>query len=262
MKSQHHVTVNIIDQNDSPSSPRSVHVIVYAYNDVFPLGNIADVHPNDPDTIGDYHCKIIQAPMMSSALSVPSDCNLHTTQITPNQGYSLSITGNDGVHANVISTVTVEFISFSNVTIQSSITLRVENLTAQHFLSHVYHSFLEIFKGSLSGEEILVLYSLHQVDDNLDLTLAIKYLRGYKSRMYTLEKLRKKRETIVNLFQNSAVYIGYSPCDNDTCQNGGICTEGKLYAFMFVNQFQLQGEMLPRFTLIWELSKAWQYVDI
>jgi len=88
MKSEHTVTVIVTDQNDSPSAPRSVHVIVHSFNGKTPLGKIADVHPNDPDITGSYSCKILQG-SNSRVLSIPAACNLHTNKITP--GMDLSI---------------------------------------------------------------------------------------------------------------------------------------------------------------------------
>lgn len=225
MKSQHNVKIVILDENDSPSSSRSVHVLVYAFSNVFPLGKIADVHPNDPDITGDYRCKIIQKPAINGILTIPSNCKLHTSRITPSQGYSLSVSGNDGKHSDVISTVTVEFFSFNNETVENSITIRIPNITAQHFLAHSYRGLLEILKNILHPGETLTLYSLYESENSLELTMAIKGPISYKSKFYTVEKLVKKREALVNLFQTPDVKIGYSPCNDNTCENGGICTE-------------------------------------
>ena len=82
MTSEHAITVYVLDQNDSPSSPRSVHVMVHTFNGQTPLGKIADVHPNDPDTSGDYTCRIIQS-SAGAALSIPAACDLHAGKITP-----------------------------------------------------------------------------------------------------------------------------------------------------------------------------------
>lgn len=81
--SEHAITVYVLDQNDSPSSPRSVHVMVNSFNGQTPLGKIADVHPNDPDTSGDYSCRIIQAGSASGVLGIPAACDLHAARITP-----------------------------------------------------------------------------------------------------------------------------------------------------------------------------------
>lgn len=224
MKSQHTVTIEVLDQNDSPSSARSVHVLVYAFNGAFPTGKIADVHPNDPDIVGDYRCKILQAPFNSGILSIPSGCNLFTSRITPGQGYSLSVSGNDGRHNDVISTVTVEFITFDNKTIDHSITIKINNITSQQFLTHNYRGLLDILKGTLSSDETILLYSLHDAENGLELTVAIKNRIHFRTKEYVIEKLIKKKEAISNLFQTNDMAIGYTPCNESTCDNGGICT--------------------------------------
>lgn len=225
MKSQHSIVIEVLDQNDSPSSSRSVHVLVYSFNGSFPVGKIADVHPNDPDITGDYKCKVLQAPMISGILSIPSGCNLHASRVTPRQGYSLSVSGNDGKHSDVVSTVTVEFVTFNNDTIANSITLRIANVTSQNFLAQNYRGLLDILKMTLGSGESLLLYSLHDTDDNLELTLALKVGDAYRSKDYVVDKLSKKRETIASLFQTNDIKIGFSPCNDNTCENGGICTE-------------------------------------
>lgn len=225
MSSKHTIKIIVLDQNDSPSSPRSVHVLVYAFNSQFPTGKIADVHPNDPDTTGDYSCKIVQGQTSSGVLTIPSACNLHTSRITPGLGYSLSVSGNDGKHNNVVSTVTVEFVSFTNATVENSITVKIANLSAQQFLRLYYRGLLELVKGSLNSGEELWLYSLREVENAVEITVAIKESTYYRTKSYTTEKLNKKRDAITNLFQASDVIIGYSPCNESTCKNGGICTE-------------------------------------
>ncbi|CAH1174192.1 unnamed protein product [Phaedon cochleariae] len=227
MRSQHNVRIEIQDENDSPSSSRSVHVLVYSFNGTHPLGNIANVHPNDPDLVGDYRCKILQKPTITGVLSIPSGCNLHTSRITPGQGYSLSVTGNDGKHSDVVSTVTVEFVSFDNTTVENSITVKIANLTAEQFLAQYYRGLLDILKNILSSEENLMLYSLHENEYDLELTMAIRLSSGigYKNRFHTMEKVQKKSEALVNLFQTPDIKIGYTPCNDRTCENGGICSE-------------------------------------
>lgn len=225
MKSQHNVKIIILDENDSPSSSRSVHVIVFAFNGAFPTGKIADVHPNDPDTTGDYRCKILQKPQVLGVLSIPSECNLYTSKITPNQGYSLSISGNDGKHSDVTSTVTVEFVVFTNATVENSITIRIANISASQFLALSYRNLLENLKSELNGGEKLNIYSLHENQGNLELTVAISSGSTYRSKFYTKDKLLKKTDVLSNLFHTSDVEIGYSPCNENVCENGGICTE-------------------------------------
>ena len=147
MRSHHKIVINVLDQNDSPSLPRVAHALVYTFNDKIPMGKIADVHPNDPDSTGDYKCKIINVSKSSVVLTIPESCNLHTTSTTKAQGYSLSVSGNDGKHPDVMSTITVEFLNFDNNTVANSITIRVDNMTSSNFLANYYRSFQDVLKS-------------------------------------------------------------------------------------------------------------------
>ncbi|XP_050300468.1 cadherin-related tumor suppressor isoform X2 [Anthonomus grandis grandis] len=225
LKSQHPVKIIVLDENDSESTPRSVHVLVYCFNGEFPTGMIANVHPNDPDITGDYKCKILQKSAPTDVLNVPYGCDLHASKATPNQGYSLSISGHDGKHKAVVSSVTVEFIAFDNVTIENSVSLLIKNTSAAGFLANSYAGVQEIIKNSLSRDESLILYSLMENEMGLEVNLAVKSGYVYKSRFYVKDKLQKKREALVSVLQTEDVIIGYSPCGENTCANGGICTE-------------------------------------
>ncbi|GJQ86646.1 ft [Trypoxylus dichotomus] len=226
MRSQHSVKIEVLDQNDSPSNPRSVHVLVQSFNNAYPLGKIADVRPNDPDIVGDYKCHILQTPSNTpSILSIPSGCNLYTSKITPGQGYSLTVSGNDGKHQDVISTVTVEFLTFDNTTVENSITIKIGNLSANQFLANNYRNLLDVLKTTFTSGEQVTLYGLNENEDSLELTLAVKFSKGYREKSYVAEKIMKKQTALSSLFQMSEVIINYLPCSTNTCENSGICSE-------------------------------------
>ncbi|KAL1139777.1 hypothetical protein AAG570_006754, partial [Ranatra chinensis] len=226
MKSQHPVSIIVLDQNDSPSTPRSVHIVVHAFNDMFPIGKIADVHPNDADISGDYRCNLIDNPTIRGILSIPSGCSLHTSRITVGTGYSFSVSGNDGRHPDAISTVTLEFLSFDNVTVQNSLTVRLENMTAAKFLTHYYKGFLDLMKTTFDSGDSAYLYSMHENENGLELALAVKGGKGYRNKANVAEILNRRQDAIQQLTQSPLVTINYSPCHNKTCENGGICSEG------------------------------------
>lgn len=228
MKSQHTVTIKVLDQNDSPSTPRVVHVLVYSFNGKSPIGKIANVHPNDPDTTGDYKCKILTDKEKNNyfhAFTIPDGCNLYNTLKTSMPGYTYSVSGNDGRHADVTSTVSIELQSFDNTTVSNSITVRLLNMTSYDFLANYYRSFLNILKSSIDSEDDVLLYSMHDSNSSLDLTIAIKNNQDYRSGNYIINKLNKKRETMLQLFQKPKITIGHSPCTNEPCENSGICSE-------------------------------------
>lgn len=114
-KSQHPVKIVVLDENDSESTPRSVHLVVRTFKGQFPGGVVAKVQPNDPDITGDYKCKILHKPPSPEVLRILHGCDLELVdaQATSTRGYSLTVSGHDGKHPAVISTVTVSYCTLS-----------------------------------------------------------------------------------------------------------------------------------------------------
>ncbi|XP_058820979.1 cadherin-related tumor suppressor [Topomyia yanbarensis] len=228
MRTQHTIVVNVMDQNDSPSTPRIVHILVYVFNDQI-NGDIANVHPNDPDTTGDYRCKIIgdlnKNPVNKFAIG--TGCKLRTISSSiPSNGHTFLVSGNDGRHADVVSTVSVEFLRFDNVTVENSITIRIENMTSSRFLANYYRNFVDILKSSIESSNDLIVYSFLDTDKAMDISVAIANDgKGFRSKQYIIERFHKKQDAINLLLQNTRVIIGFLPCDTNTCDNGGVCFE-------------------------------------
>ncbi|XP_059046362.1 cadherin-related tumor suppressor [Achroia grisella] len=227
MKSNFTIFVKILDRNDNPPTPRSVHILVYAFNNKVPKGKIADVKPNDPDIIGDYKCKIIKESTTDTTLNllnIKKGCDLHTTAIRPGQGHSFSVLGNDGKHRDVISSVSVEYFTFDNSTVSQSVTMKIMNMTSSDFLSNYYRSLLEILKIGLRSKESIYLYSINEVMGNLDLTIATRGNHSIVKRENTEHYLKSKQGELSKLLK-SQVIVPYFPCASHQCQNGGICTD-------------------------------------
>ncbi|XP_055376378.1 cadherin-related tumor suppressor [Condylostylus longicornis] len=241
MRSQHIVNVNVLDQNDNPSSPRSVTVMVMILNRNVPNTKIADIHPNDPDIVGDYKCRLNSnngSPNFHNYFTIPSKCDLYSTsKINPDVSYTYSILGNDGLHGDVSSTVSIEFSSFDNGTIANSVTIRIENVTAESFLSMHYHNFIELIKSSLEYGDQLVLYNIRKLDNttSFEVYIAVRAANlNYRPKSYVVERLNIKHDSLVKLLQLQPenVIIGYSPCSgksSNTCSNNGVCTESMRY---------------------------------
>lgn len=228
MKSNFTIQIKVLDRNDNPPTPRSAHVLVYAFNNKIPSGKIANVKPNDPDIVGDYKCSIIKDSTSENTLAtlyIKTGCDLYTNAVKPGQGYSFSVSGNDGMHRDVISSISVEFFSFNNMTVDQSVTLRILNLTAADFLNHHYRSLLELLKDGLKSKESIYLYSINEVDSHLDLTVATKDDHFIWKRENT-EKYLKSRELEITKHLKSQIIVSYFPCASHQCQNRGLCTDG------------------------------------
>lgn len=227
MKSNYTIHIKVLDRNDNPPTARSAHILVYAFNNKVPNGKIADVKPNDPDITGDYKCRIIKDSTSEntlSLLSIRKGCDLYTNAVRPGQGYSFSVSGNDGIHRDVMSTISVEYFSFDNNTVEQSVTMRIINLTATDFLSYHYRSLLELLKVGLSNRENIYLYSINDAESNLYLTIATKQQTSVWKREKTEKHLKSKESEIKKLLKRSII-VPYFPCSSHQCENNGHCTD-------------------------------------
>ncbi|KAM7290979.1 cadherin-related tumor suppressor [Ixodes scapularis] len=146
IRARHGLTVLLVDKNDSPSSPRSLTVLVWVYHSVFAGGKIADVRPLDPDATGEYQCRLESR---ESVFSIVSQCDLHASRLLSPSNYSFTVRGNDGYHQDVTSTVNVQFRVFDNATVENSVSLRVVNQSAGDFLGSSYDRFLGLLRQVL-----------------------------------------------------------------------------------------------------------------
>lgn len=224
MKNEHTITVIVTDQNDSPSTPRSVHVMVYSFNEKTPVGKIADVHPNDLDTTGAYSCKILHG-SSSRVLTIPIACDLHTNKITSGIGYSLNVSGNDGRHPDVISKVTVEFLVFTNATIENSVTLKISKLAAKDFLSQHYRALLDLLHEKIDVDDTLTIFSIGEDGPDLNVHVAVRSSQGYRTKYEVTDLLTRNRDQIRILLEDNSFTISYSPCKHAPCENGGSCSD-------------------------------------
>ncbi|CAG9785684.1 unnamed protein product [Diatraea saccharalis] len=227
MRSNFTLSIKVLDRNDNPPTSRSVHVLVYAFNNKVTNGKIANVKPNDADIVGDYRCHIVKESTSEntlSILSIKNGCDLYSTAVKPGQGYTFSVLGNDGIHRDVISSISVEYFSFYNETIKQSITIKVMNMTSSEFLTHYYRSLLETIKNGLRDTESIYLYSINEAENDLLLTLAIKVDNTIWKRETTERHLKNKENEITKLLKRQ-VKIPYFPCVSHKCENNGICTD-------------------------------------
>lgn len=146
IRARHTLTVLLVDKNDSPSAPRSLTVLVWVYRSLFAGGKIADVRPLDPDATGEYQCRLENR---HTVFAIVSHCDLHASRLLSPSNYSFTVRGNDGYHQDVTSTINVQFRAFDNDTVENSISLRIVNQSAHHFLSTSYDRFLGVLSQML-----------------------------------------------------------------------------------------------------------------
>jgi len=102
-------------------------------------------------------------------------------------GYSLSVSGNDGRHPDVISKVTVEFLIFSNATIENSVTLQISKLSANVFLSQYYRALLDLLQEKIDVGDTLTIFSIGENGPDLNVHLAVESPQGKSKTEYQME---------------------------------------------------------------------------
>ncbi|XP_030380643.1 cadherin-related tumor suppressor [Scaptodrosophila lebanonensis] len=228
-RTQHTLTINILDQNDNPSTPRTVQVAVSVFNGELPPNTkVADVHPNDIDTAATYRCHI-QESIGNDHLTIPNGCDLYTTaQTISTATYIYNIQGNDGKHSDVSSKVTVNFYAFDNNTLANTVVLLVKNVTAQQFLTQFHRSIIELINLRYGSDSKLSIYGLIDITSNgtgVEVLLAIRMANGtYHHPRFIIGYLEEKHSALVRLMQTEVI-VGYEPCSvSNVCTNGGVCS--------------------------------------
>ena len=235
LSSQWPVSINIVDKNDNPSTSRTAHIIANTLSDKARSSpsnglRLGDVRPSDVDSTGQYQCRIVSG--AAGIFSIPSGCQLHSTQLDKASTYSLKISGNDGSHPDVTSSISVQLLPFDNATLHNSVTVRVLNTSAERFLTDCWKPLNEQLAAAAPSTHQVRLFSLHAAeekerDDHVDVTLSVGHKSSagdFLSRQRVLELLSTVRQRLHGVLNASSVLLDYTPCHDSPCENGGLCT--------------------------------------
>ncbi|GBM44837.1 Cadherin-related tumor suppressor [Araneus ventricosus] len=222
MSSQNLVKIMVLDKNDSPSTSRPLTILVWVHNKSFPGRKIADVHPQDLDIVGQYQCQIVEG--NTAIFRIPRKCDLHTAKFENPGIYTLTVSGNDGKHRNVSSTIRVKFLNFDNATLQNSVSLRIWNFSADTFLAMHFDNFMRVLDNIFKSSSHPVVYSIVNVEEHLEVTLASKSSENtYVPPQEVLSLLNEKSSLLREAVEDKDIDIGYNPCEVSPCQNQGTC---------------------------------------
>ncbi|XP_023230562.1 cadherin-related tumor suppressor-like, partial [Centruroides sculpturatus] len=222
MKSRHTITIIVMDKNDSPSSPRALTVLVWIFNNIFPGGKIAHIHPFDPDMTGQYMCNLLEGD--SSVFRIPTKCDLHAIRLLNPNNYTLTVSGNDGRHPDVTSTIRVQFMTFNNKTVENSLTLKLLNHSADDFLTQQFERFQKAIGEIFKPMGTPMIYSITTLNNHLEMTMAVKMNdHSYFPVQDVLSSLQKKSNFLRGVINQDEIIFGFNPCQNLPCENGGKC---------------------------------------
>lgn len=224
MSSTGTVHVKINDQNDNPSEPRSMEILVHYFGNMFPGGSLGDVRPQDPDIQDRFHCSLI--PPSSGLFSIPTGtCNLNSKARSTDGTFDITIRSSDGVHGSVSNTAKVLFVGFNNATVDNSILIRLHSDGVKSFLTNHYLSFLRIANSQLAGLGTGVLiYGAFELNNQTFVMAAVKRGHGQYVNPSGVATFFQSIKDI--LYRQSGVQIDavdHDPCTRNPCQNGGSC---------------------------------------
>lgn len=220
-----HCRILVQDVNDNAPGTTSRVVQVTSLNS-FASGTVANVQPVDPDVDDVLTCQILKN---SEGLFsfLPKSCILRTNaKYDGNGDHNLIVNASDAKSA-VSYDVKVRFLAYKSLTVNNSVTVRVQAASPEMFLSQSYQDFLNAIDGILPRSSASQLFSVKSVTGGfVDLSVAAKtsnsqYItREHLSDMLGKNKAKLERDGNV-VIQN----VDYTPCTaSSPCHNGGECT--------------------------------------
>ena len=215
------VTIDVKDINDNPSfADHTIQLLVHTYQGAIDGAVIANVHPRDVDTVGDYTCRLLAS--NAAGLVVNRDCSL-VADVDSLSPATLTLTGNDGVHADVTYSVAVSFRQFDDQTIENSIVMRITDVTMDAFLREKRQQLQQSIDRTLGFSTVL--YSIHDGDQYIDVIIAATQSGGQYVRKSTLvRELTTQSSAIEQETGVSFVTVNYNPCQVNPCKNGAECS--------------------------------------
>ena len=215
--------VIVRDENDNPSAPRPLEVVVFGYNDSYPGGVIGDVRPQDPDTTGDWQCRITQGDL--SVLQIQSACDLRSIKVQSGRQFNLNISGSDGIHSSVTYSTRVKFQGFTQETMQNSIAMKVGVNKVEYFLASFYKKFESAVRDVINSDATPVLFSMSSMDGFTIFHLAVRQADGkYLSKSMLIQSIQSKLQDIERETGLVLESYNYNPCDDNPCLNGAECS--------------------------------------
>ena len=217
MMTKYPITIDVSDENDNPSEPRILTIIVQTLSGDFPGGVVAPVRPKDPDTTGDYSCEIKRGP--TNIFTMDENCYLSTGRLMNVNSYNLTVQGTDGIHDSVTSQVYMTFDKFEEQARQQAFIIRIAENLRQDTLAQVFKQIN--FHSSATGS--VQILSVITGGNHTDFFVAVQSKGRYVEKDAAVRALKKELGGLAKLLGDTEHVIGYNGCLEQPCSNGGRC---------------------------------------
>ena len=211
------IIIDVLDENDNPSQPRILTVIVQTLNGDFPGGIVAPVRPKDPDTSGKYSCKIKSG--ATKLFQMQKDCYLQAGRLMNVNNYNLTVIGNDGLHESVTSQVYLNFDKFDAVAQDMSLVVRIPRDLDSANLGQVF----KLINSHWSSAGSVQVLSIVETGNVTDFFVVMKSANQYMEKEKA-ESLLRRELSFADVLPGVDVAVGYDPCLSNPCQNSGFCS--------------------------------------
>ncbi|ALC39766.1 ft [Drosophila busckii] len=232
LTSQHKLRIQVLDQNDNPSTPRELQLLLHSFDAALPAHiKLADVRPNDVDQLGDYSCRFAAPQQQQQALSLSNGCELFAQAASVPSSFNYQLLGNDGKHEDVSYKLQVNFQLLRNDSLQHTVSMLISNISAAQFLSQHFVPMQQLLNSRLQPKAKLSIYTLLESPSHNDtrtnvqaLLLASTPSGALLSSQQLLQLLQQQRAALANLLPHELT-LGYDPCSaGDVCLNGAQCS--------------------------------------
>ncbi|XP_078719353.1 protocadherin Fat 4 [Lampetra fluviatilis] len=220
--------LSVLDQNDNPSEARDVRVHVNYFGSPFPGGFIGDVRPRDPDISDRFNCDLTSGPFNVFSFQ-PNTCRLISQPRSAEGRFELSVRGSDGKHSPATTTARVNFGSFSNATLESSVLLRLSRpKTPREFIGQYLRDFVQASDARLGSQAASVqLYAAFVYGNATHLLLSGRHTGGRYLSSDVLAAFFASNSDAIQ--RQSGVVVdaaNVDPCAAPSpCANGGHCAK-------------------------------------
>ncbi|KAJ8404732.1 hypothetical protein AAFF_G00335950 [Aldrovandia affinis] len=218
------VLVNVLDENDNPSSPRHVYIEVKYYGNSFLGGLIGNVQPEDPDEMDLFNCTIKNGPRNMFGFPF-GGCDLWSTPYQGEGTYNITVEANDHLHPSVNNSVYVSYKGFTNASMDNCVLFYVTSPSFEEFLSFSYLKFVKALDSlfNLQASKTHV-FGLKNLGDKILLLAAVKTYNGQFLSGEVASGISATQKKLLEAQSGVEIsHITGDPCLANPCQNGAVC---------------------------------------